>query len=201
MKSYLSIFILLFCFIASPAQNNHKKEVKKWQKELNREYKNPDESPLTQEDLADFRKLDFYPIDNSYSIIAKLELTPDEQPFKMPTSTERLPEYVKYGIARFKLHGQELQLSVYKNIALSEIEEYKDYLFIPFTDQTNGEGSYGGGRYLDITIPDSDELMIDFNKAYNPYCAYNSRYSCPIPPRENNLQVAIKAGVKAFGDH
>ena len=80
-------------------------------------------------------------------------------------------------------------------------EEYKDYLFLPFLDDTNGEGSYGGGRYIDLRIPDSDTMIIDFNTAYNPYCAYNDRYSCPIVPRQNYLDVAIEAGVKAFKKH
>jgi uncharacterized protein (DUF1684 family) len=80
--------------------------------------------------------------------------------------------------------------------------QYKDHLFIPFTDATSGEGTYESGRYIDLDIKDitDNKFTIDFNKAYNPYCAYvTGRYNCPIPPVENRLAVAIRAGEKAFG--
>ena len=80
-------------------------------------------------------------------------------------------------------------------------EGYEDYLFLPFLDDTNGEESYGGGRYIDCRIPEGDTIEIDFNKAYNPYCAYNENYSCPIVPRENYLAIEVKAGVKVFKKH
>jgi uncharacterized protein (DUF1684 family) len=77
-------------------------------------------------------------------------------------------------------------------------EEYRDYLFLPFADLTNGEETYGGGRYLDLTIPTGNTILLDFNKAYNPYCAYNPKYSCPLVPKQNRLDIPIIAGVKAF---
>ena len=76
--------------------------------------------------------------------------------------------------------------------------EYEDYLFLPFTDKTNGDSSYGGGRYLDLKLPEGDSIIIDFNQAYNPYCAYNDKYSCPVPPKSNNLDIEVLAGVKTF---
>jgi uncharacterized protein (DUF1684 family) len=79
--------------------------------------------------------------------------------------------------------------------------KYKNHIFVPFTDLTTGSESYGGGRYVDLELPFSDKVIIDFNRAYNPYCAYNHKYSCAIPPEENHLNVAIKAGVKAFANH
>ena len=77
-------------------------------------------------------------------------------------------------------------------------EGFEDYLFLPFLDDTNGEESYGGGRYIDLKIPEGDQMTIDFNTAYNPYCAYDAKYSCPIVPRENYMDVEVRAGVKAF---
>ena len=74
--------------------------------------------------------------------------------------------------------------------------EYKDYLFIPFTDATNGAETYEGGRYIDLTIPATDKITLDFNKAYHPYCAYTDGYNCPIPPQENHVPVRIEAGVR-----
>jgi uncharacterized protein (DUF1684 family) len=89
-------------------------------------------------------------------------------------------------------------LAIYQNVDLVNTAGYEDYLFIPFKDLTNGEDTYGGGRYLDLKIPEGETILIDFNRAYNPYCAYNHNYSCPIPPFENHLKVKIEAGVKKY---
>ena len=118
----------------------------------------------------------------------------------MKTSTDRKPMYVKYGELSFVLKGESFKLNVYRNIELSKKEEYKDYLFLPFSDATSGKESYIGGRYIDLRVPKGKSIAIDFNKAYNPYCAYNSQYSCPIVPLENDLDIAIEAGVKKFHD-
>ena len=162
---------------------------------LNAEFANPDESPLTDEDLKTFTQLPFYPIDTNFCVTAHF-IRIDAEPFEMTTTTARKPVYKVYGKATFVLDGDTLVLTIYQNQKLIERPEYADYLFLPFKDLTNGEGSYPGGRYIDLRIPDSDTLVIDFNKAYNPYCAYNYKYSCPIPPKENALQVRIEAGVK-----
>ena len=116
----------------------------------------------------------------------------------MKTSTARRPAYKKYGEIKFKIHGKKFKLNIYQNQRLMNNKLYADHLFLPFTDLTNGDESYGGGRYIDLTKPSANTMIIDFNKAYNPYCCYNSRYSCPIPPKENHLNIKVKAGVKAF---
>lgn len=176
-------------------------EIEKHQSEENEAFANSETSILEKKDLEHFEELEFYPIDLKYRVNAKFIRTPNEKPFKMQTTTDRLPEYVKYGEAHFTIDGHQLQLNVYKSTSEPKDPEYKDYLFIPFTDYTSGDGSYGGGRYVDAWIPEGDVLVIDFNKAYNPYCAYSKRYSCPIPPRENDLRIRIEAGVKDFGEH
>lgn len=183
------------------AQSAYLDEIKNWQNELNAEYANPEKSPLPAKELKRFKSLDFFEINPDYRVVAELVRTPDSQPFSMPTTTERTPIYQQYGVARFQLQGKTLELPVYQNHALSLKTGYEDYLFLPFTDPTNGFESYGGGRYLDVRIPTGDTLVIDFNKAYNPYCAYNTGYSCPIPPKANDLPIEIKAGVKAWKDH
>lgn len=169
-----------------------------FQKKMNREFANPASSPLKKKDLASFKELSFFPIDTSFSVTAKLERTPNEQPFFMPTTTERMSQEVLYGVVSFEIHGKKFKLNVYQNLQLRETEEFRDYLFLPFSDLTNGEETYGGGRYIDLRIPKEDSIIINFNKAYNPYCAYNAKYSCPIVPKQNNLDYAIKAGVKNF---
>src|SRR5690606_21025371 len=118
--------------------------------------------------------------------------------FEMPTTTERKPKYKKYGELTFVLLADTLKLSIYQNIGLITKPGYENYLFLPFKDLTNGKESYGGGRYLDLRIPQDSTLVLNFNLAYNPYCAYNHHYSCPIPPYENHLNVEIPVGVKAF---
>ncbi|RKE90824.1 DUF1684 domain-containing protein [Ichthyenterobacterium magnum] len=169
-----------------------------WQREINASYKDASSSPLKDKDRKKFTGLDFYKFDSVYVVTAKLKRTPNAKPFKMKTTTERLPEYVQYGIVTFSLNEKEYQLSIYQNLGLLTEEGYEDYLFLPFLDDTNGEGSYSGGRYTEARIPEGDIIVIDFNTAYNPYCAYNEKYSCPIVPRENYIAAEIKAGVKAF---
>ena len=153
---------------------------------------------LTKKDFKKFSALDFFPIDSNYRIEATFELNKNPKLFEMPTTTDRLPIYKTYGVATFNFNGEKYQLQVYQNQELILKPEYKDYLFIPFMDKTNGNESYGGGRYLDLETQKGDIIILDFNKAYNPYCAYNYKYSCPIPPLENHLDISIKAGVKAF---
>jgi uncharacterized protein (DUF1684 family) len=168
------------------------------QKKLNEEYADPAKSPLTKDDLKTFKALDFYPVDTKYCVTAKFKRTPKEKQFYMSTTTGRKARYVKYGELSFTLNGKACKLDVYQSPDLLKMEEYKDYLFLPFTDDTCGEGSYAGGRYIDLRLPKGDTMQIDFNAAYNPYCAYNHDYSCPIPPSQNNLDLAVKAGVKEY---
>lgn len=125
----------------------------------------------------------------------KIELL-DEFKNMLESSTERTPIYRRYGYIYFELNGKKCRLTAYQNMELIKKEEYKNYLFIPFRDGTSGVESYGGGRYLDVTIPENETITIDFNLAYNPYCAYSYRYSCPVPPEENTLKIRIEAGEK-----
>jgi uncharacterized protein (DUF1684 family) len=202
MKRF-TILLLFLSICTTHAQNDRKiiKEIKKYQSSENKEFKNPETTILEPKDFKNFKGLEFYAIDLKYRVTAKFVRTPNEKPFFMPTTTDRLPEYVKYGEVHFILEGKELSLELYQNTTPSEDPEYKDYLFLPLTDLTSGDGSYGGGRFLDTYIPEGDTMILDFNKLYNPYCAYSKRYSCPIPPKQNDLLVRIEAGVKDFGKH
>jgi uncharacterized protein (DUF1684 family) len=199
-----SLLLLLFVFPAILfAQKNDawKADVREYQQEANNHFANPETSILEQEDLKRFKGLKFYAINPDFRVQAAFTRTPDEKPFKMPTSTKRKPMYVKYGELRFTLKLQDFVLNVYKSMDSFDDPEYKDYLFLPFTDLTSGDGSYGGGRYIDLFIPEGNTIELDFNKAYNPYCAYSSNYSCPIPPRANDLKIRIEAGVKDFRNY
>ena len=175
-------------------------EIQSWQEEQNKEFSTPNKSPLTKEGLSIFKGLNFYKVNLKFRVDAKFERTPFEPVFGMPTTTTRLPEYKKYGVAFFSINGVEYKLNVYQNQKAKNIKGYENHLFIPFIDLTSGNSSYSGGRYIDLLIPKGDVLIIDFNKSYNPYCAYNHKYSCPIPPSENSIDVRIEAGVMAYKD-
>ncbi len=169
-----------------------------FQKELNAEFKDATTSPLTESDLKSFKGLDFFPIDSTYVVDAVLTRTPDSDWFDMPTTRVRIDQYRIFGILDFKIEGQAYALEVYQSERLMQTEAYANHLFLPFLDKTNGIETYGGGRYMDLDIPSTDTISLDFNKAYNPYCAYNSEYSCPLVPLQNYLTREIKAGVKKF---
>lgn len=200
MKKILFLTILSFVLnIVRAQETKEAREAREFQEELNSSFKDPETSPLTKEDRKKFEGLDFFPIDTSLIIEADFLRTPLEMPFEMPTTTERRPLYVKYGEAHFQLNGKKYKLNIYQNLELLSKPEYVDYLFVPFTDLTNGRDSYSGGRYIDSRKPTGKKILLDFNKAYNPYCAYNGKYSCPIPPEENHMGVEVRAGVKDFG--
>ena len=189
--------MLLLNVVTISAQESSSKE---YQQILNKEYGDKEESPLTEEDFKTFKGLDFYPINEKLIVETKFVRTPEEKVFKMKTTGTRTPEYVKYGELHFKLDNREFKLNLYQNIDLIKKEGFADHLFLPFSDLTCGKESYIGGRYIDMRIPKGETVLLDFNKAYNPYCAYNHRYSCPIVPLENDLDVAILAGVKKVHD-
>ncbi|UII24432.1 DUF1684 domain-containing protein [Fulvivirga maritima] len=196
------IFLSLISHFNLFAQENKPEDIiagiHKFQEELNEEYANKDSSPLEKKDRRHFEGLEFFDIDTSFYIKAQFIRTPNQKPFKMATSTDRSPIYEKYGEAHFMIDTLNVVLEIYQSHDLRKTKEYKDHLFLPFTDKTNGEETYGGGRYISLKIPEGDTIIIDFNKAYNPYCAYSSRYSCPLVPRVNRVSTKVTAGVKAF---
>jgi uncharacterized protein (DUF1684 family) len=172
-----------------------------YQQKLNAVFKDASKSPLKNKDLKSFKGLNFFPVDSSYIITASIEKTPDTPFLGMDTNTDEKSYYRKYGILTFTLKGKEMQLTLYESLEESENPVFEDYLFLPFTDETSGNDSYGGGRYMDVfksNINTNGTLKLNFNNTYNPYCAYNDDYSCPLTPRDNHLSMEILAGVKDF---
>ncbi|MEO7263967.1 MAG: DUF1684 domain-containing protein [Ferruginibacter sp.] len=143
----------------------------------------------------------FFPVDKKYKLNARFEKIFDTAVTVMKTSGIKLKDFYRYGYLHFVLDNKPFRLTLYQSIALKDKKGFEEYLFLPFTDATSGEECYGGGRYIDFKLSEiiNNILELDFNKAYNPYCAYTTGYNCPIPPRENDLPVAIKAGEKNFG--
>jgi len=188
-------------FVVGQSTLSIKGENKTYRSEQNEKFKNKNGSPLKAEDCDAFKKLHFFRIKKKYRVEAKFVRTPGSEPFEMPTTTDRKPIYEKYGEVQFEIKGKSYKLNVYQSHDSRRNPLYRDYLFLPFKDLTNGHKSYGGGRFIDLRIPKGETVTIDFNKSYNPYCAYNDKYSCPIVPIENHLKVEIKAGVRAYDKH
>lgn len=200
MKKLLYIFLLVSGVVF--AQDKEAiKDIKNHQDTQNKKFKTEGDSPLTDKDRKTFKGLDFYPIDLDYRVEAQFKRTPNERPFAVGTSSGQTKYLIKYGEVHFTIKGQKAKLAVYQSQRLLQMPQYKEYLFLPFTDATTGTTSYGGGRFMDLTIPKGNTILLDFNKAYNPYCAYSDGWNCTIPPAENSLDIAIKAGVKTYKDH
>lgn len=200
MKS-LILFLLLISYNLTAQNTTIIDAIKAHQATQNKQFSTKGQSPLTDQDRKQFKALDFFKIDVKYRVEATLKRTPSTNFFKMKTTTARVSEERIYGVVSFELNGKKHQLNVYQGKQLMSNEAYKDYLFLPFFDKTNSVTTYGGGRYIDLRIPKGDTVIIDFNKAYNPYCSYNEQYSCPIVPNENYVPEYINAGVKAYNKH
>jgi uncharacterized protein (DUF1684 family) len=173
--------------------------IAQFRKHYKEEFITEERSPLK---AADTGYLEFFKIDKRYRVVATFKATPDAQAFDMPTHSGKTKKFRQYGLIKFKLHDTSLALQIFQNLSLKD-PKYKDDLFLPFTDLTSYNETYGGGRYIDLSINDikKGKLILDFNKCYNPYCAYAEGYNCPIPPVENRLPVAIKAGEKMWPKH
>lgn len=195
-----SVFLLSFACLSYTclAQNDTAafNDTKHFQSELKTEYDNPNTSPLTTKAKKTFTGIHFFPFAEKYVVNARFVRTPKEKPLQMSTSSGMRKTYIKYAEVFFVLDKKEYKLNVYQSQDLLLSADYKDYLFIPFTDATSGKETYEGGRYIDLNIPESDHVFINFNKAYHPYCAYTEGYNCPLPPAENKLTVKIEAGVR-----
>lgn len=206
MKQIIYLFgmtLLLISCTKSNLKQTYEVGIKDFQYRLNIEYSDKKTSPLTAKDFKTFKSLDFFPIDSTYKVIATLTYVTDAPVFEMQTTTDRLPLYKTYVVAKFNLKGKEFEIPIYQSQELLSDPQYRDYLFLPFKDLTNGKQSYGGGRFLDLKLPPNHAttMVIDFNEAYNPYCAYNHKFSCPIPPDANVLDIEIPVGVKAYKEH
>lgn len=203
MRGILTCTILFILISAGYGQKSNTdkdyiKSVIKERKEKNAEFQGADNSPLDPKYRLTFSGLDYFKVNPDWKINARIEKYDKPDTIKMKTTTERLPLYLVYGKAYFTMNGNSCELTIYRNVGLMSKPGYEDYLFVPFRDKTSGGKSYGGGRYVDARIIEGDHIIIDFNKAYNPYCVYSKKYSCPVPPSENYLEIEVNAGEKDF---
>jgi uncharacterized protein (DUF1684 family) len=197
------IFLLLLITIPfltfAQSKRTYKKEVKKFRKHYQQEFLKEARSPFYNHKKG-MRDMRFYKAKRKYKLTTKFKRTNEAVPFKMSTYSGNTQDYVLYGIATVDLDGKKVPVHIYQSLRLREMEEYKDHLFIPFNDLTNDESTYGGGRYIDLKMSDikDDQVVIDFNRCYNPWCAFSDGYNCPVPPKENHFEVKIEAGEKMF---
>lgn len=197
MKRVFIALLLVFVFGCS----DNKKPIlgqTDFQKKLNADFKDATKSPLKDKDRKVFEGLDFFEFNARFVIQATLKRTPNSSWFDMKTTTDRVSKERIFGVLTFQIDDKDYQLNVYQGKDLMTTSGFEDYLFLPFLDDTNGVTTYGGGRYIDLSIPDGNLIELDFNKAYNPYCVYNEKFSCPIVPRVNYMTTKIEAGVKAY---
>jgi uncharacterized protein len=154
-------------------------------------------APIKKKDAG---KLSFFPPNERYRVWAEVSETPESTPFMIPTHSGKNKQYKEYAILSFTIDGERHKLHVYQGIDLMKNDKYKDYLFLPLNDLTNYNTTYAGGRYIDLSIVDikDQKILLDFNKSYNPYCAYADGFNCPIPPSENRMRIEIPAGEKTF---
>jgi len=172
------------------------KRVLEWRKERDLFFKTHQRSPLTPKEKRNFKGLKYYPFDPHYVFSGQIDryvfhINNPKYYATFLTNKGTNKRYIRYGKFRFKLDGKDCTLEIYKSIL-------SDYLFIPFKDQTNGKESYEGGRYIDAEILNEYKMVLDFNMAYHPSCAYNDKFVCALPPRENVLDIEIPAGEKNF---
>ncbi len=170
-------------------------QIEKERKEKNHFMRNNDASPFADSSDA-FTELKFFPIDGNYRVNASLTPVENKKVVTLFTSDGKEQRYSEYAHAEFSLEGVDCELLI---LEVMEMGPNRGMLFLAFGDETSAVESYGAGRYLDVKkVPGSTSITLDFNLAYNPYCAYNDTYSCPLPPKENLLPVAIRAGEKLY---
>ena len=164
-------------------------ELDEFRAQKDRIFANDRHSPLTSEQKKQFKGLQYFPENPDLSLEVEVEELPEKDTLEMQTSTGTVQTYTRFGKFRFSVEGQEVELTLFSD---------PHGFFLPFADSLAGEETYGAGRYLEPEQLPNGRLLVDFNYAYNPYCAYNEAWTCPITPFENRLKVPIRAGEKLF---
>ena len=186
---------LLYSFLGSQDQTAYIKEIQQEREEKDQFMRTSKESPFANKKET-FNGLKYYPIDIRYKITADLTAIPNKKVVLLSTSDGKEEQYVEYAYAEFDLNGYHNKLLILEMI---DTGPFRGKLFLAFGDETSAGETYGAGRYLDVEkVQGSNTITLDFNMAYNPYCAYAEEFSCPFPPPENLLKVAIRAGEKVY---
>ena len=191
----VALIAVFYTFQGDQGEAAYSEEIKKEREEKDRFMRTASESPFAENRDA-FKGLAYYPPNSRYRIIAELNPVENKKVVLLSTNDGKEQRYMEYAYAEFDLDGYHNKLLI---LEIMDMGAFRGKLFLSFGDETSALETYGAGRYLDVVkMPGSKTITLDFNKAYNPYCAYTEKYSCPLPPSENLLRVAIKAGEKIY---
>ncbi|GJM61925.1 DUF1684 domain-containing protein [Persicobacter diffluens] len=193
--SVIFIGIIVYSFQTDDKQNQpetYLASISEHRSKQNDFFKNSEQSPLTEEQKKSFQHLDYFPAQTDFCLQAKVNRTFSNETIAVQTSSGKAKTYFPYAYLEFEIQKQPFKLLALQPTA------HPDMLLVAFTDNTTGHETYGAGRYIEIPLPKEDLITLDFNKAFNPYCAYSDGWSCPIPPLENHLNIPVTAGEKAF---
>ncbi len=196
MKQFFIIFFVIIGLQTGFAQN-YNQEIENFRQQQFQSLSQEANGPIAVQNLT---FLQYFEADETFKVMADVEYLLNEPTFRMPTSDGTSKEFKRYGLLTFTLKGQKFTLPLYENVSRFQSSVQSSYLFLPILDRTTGESTYESGRYIDVKKQDikDGKLIVDFNKAYNPYCAYSSGYRCPQPPKANYLDIDIAAGEKKY---
>lgn len=178
------------CSAPAPDERGYVEEITAARSGKDADFRNGAQSPVPRDRADEFLPLSYFPPDPAYMVPASLTLATERTMVQMPTSTGLIRSMERVGALEFTLQGQQLSLGAFVEAGSPEVNR----LFVPFSDLTSKDETYPAGRYLDIDITPTGFYIVDFNKAYHPYCYYSPTFDCPYPPAENRLPVAIRAG-------
>lgn len=188
-----------FCIFTAGGDNDYVDAILKQRKKKDKEFRNPQISPLSDEERKSFKGLRYFPVDTIYRLKAQLTILEHQEPVHFPTTKEGSSNtFIKYAEVSFYLKEKDYKLMAYQRIGFLGPPKSKKILFLPFFDESNGEQTYGGGRFLAPEMVTEDSILLDFNLAYNPYCVFSENYVCPLVPKENKLTVKVEAGEKMY---
>lgn len=189
------VITLFYSFQGSQDDTVYVNEIEKEREEKDRFMRASPESPFAGY-TEDFSGLNYFPPDSKYRIVADLEPIETRRAVVLATNDGEEQRYIEYAYAVFRLDGATHKLLI---LEIADMGPHRGKLFLAFGDETSARETYGAGRYLDVTkTPGAKTITLDFNRAYNPYCAYRDTFSCPLPPRENILSIPIRAGEKNY---
>lgn len=195
------LFALTLASCQSQESIDYEREIARERVMRNDEFLNPDESPLNDDQIKDYQALQFFPVNMDWKVEGRVEIIPNPEETVLKKSKQSTDKMLKWGKVHFQLNGEDQTLFVFRPIPDELDTAFEDYFFIPFFDETNGMETYDNGRYLYPEYNGADKMILDFNRSKNPYCAYNDRWNCTMPPLDNTLALKATAGEKKYGEH
>jgi uncharacterized protein (DUF1684 family) len=193
IRSAVAILVISICGAAcapQPAEEDYPAKIAAARAAKDESFKTDRESPIPADKKATLLPLAYFPIDENYAVPASLEPAAERTRITVPTSTGQTRDLERVGALKFLLNGRPLRLTAFIDVESPQVNR----LFVPFTDQTSGSETYEAGRYMELDPTATGIYVVDFNIAYNPYCYYSPEFNCPYPPKENRLDVPIRAG-------